>query len=459
MDDLTNHINLVRGVVINIFLLLGFVSFCSLLNGWVVRKKLEIRAWLIGFLFGIMAIIAMFCPVLSHSGIMLDCRAGVIGTAALVGGYPMALTSWILPSVYRISIGGVGVFAGIAEMVCAAVLGSLCHAWYHHRWKRLTLNEILVSSAVVGVGTDTLLLAWFSVHAQFSFSMLGLSGFVALLFLTPVSMALLSTFILREMHHDELLESVADSERRMLHSQKMAAVGQLSHRIAHSVLNALAVIMGSAEQAKIETSEAAKIVPIMDTIIRAVSNLSSLTGELMAFSAPGEVRFQRMDLHQCLSGIDRLLAKVVGTRVEVVVHRDPAAGIVRVDPNLIEQVIMHLVINAVDAMQGNGRLTISVSSSRLSKEERSRLLAGVPESERHEGPFAVLSVCDTGCGMTDEIAGRIFEPFFTTKGKRDNAGLGLSAVYTIVRKHQGVIDVKTRPGAGTTFLVYLPVFG
>ena len=457
MDFLIKNSNLVRGIVVNIFLLLGFVSVCSLANGWMVRRRVKVSTWLIGFLFGVMAIVAMFSPVSIQSGIMLDCRAGVIGTAALVGGYPMALTSWVLPSVYRASLDGTGVLPGIGGMAFSALLGTLCHVWFHRRHKRLTLRDILVASAVVGFGTDAMLIACFMRDTAQTFGAFGVGGFITLLFLVPVSMALLSTFIIREQYHDELLESVADSERRMLHSQKMAAVGQLSHRIAHSVLNALAVIMGNAEQAKVVTSEADKIAPIMDNIIKAVSNLSSLTGELMAFSAPGALRFQRMYLCKCLVGIDRLLARVIGAEIEVVLQGGREAGMVNVDPNLIEQIIMHMAINAVDAMSGRGRLTIAVAASDPSQTERARLQAGISEADWHRGNFAVLSVHDTGCGMTEEISARIFEPFFTTKSKRENAGLGLSSVYNIVQKHHGFIDVKTRPQQGTTFSVYFPI--
>ena len=91
--------------------------------------------------------------------------------------------------------------------------------------------------------------------------------------------------------------------------------------------------------------------------------------------------------------------------------------------------------------------------------ELRRLQAGECEKDRHAGSFAVLSVQDTGCGMTEEVASRVFEPFFSTKGKHEKTGLGLASVYNIVRTHKGFVDIQTRPGCGTTFLVYLPVVG
>jgi len=422
-----------------------------------VRHGHKVSVWVIGVLFGAMAVVAMFSPVFMQSGLMLDCRAGVIGTATLIGGSLMVVPSLLLPCIYRVCMGGRGVLPGVGEMLFSALLGTLCHMWFRRRGQRLELSEILFASAVVGFGTDLLLVLCFLGEMRQTVAELDFGGFITLLLLIPVSMALLSTFILREQYHDELLQAVDDSERRMLHSQKMAAIGQLSHRIAHSILNALAIIMGNAELAKTEVDETGNVVPIMDNIIKAVGNLSAMTGELMAFATPGEIRFQRMELNKCLVGVEHLLAKVIGSQIEVVINGSQEAGVVNVDPNLIEQIIMHMTLNAADAMDGKGRLTITVAACDLSKAERARLQSRVPESDRHSGDFAMLSVQDTGCGMTQEIAERIFEPFFTTKGKSENAGLGLSSVYNIVLKHHGLIDVKTRPGRGTTFFVYLPV--
>jgi signal transduction histidine kinase len=267
-------------------------------------------------------------------------------------------------------------------------------------------------------------------------------------------MALLTKLILLEQRHFHVVQAFSEVERRMLHSQKMAAVGQMSHKIAHSILNTLTVIMGQAERAK---REARQVEPLMDEIIASVNSLAEMTGELVTFSVPSTLRCRKMDLSRCLVGVDRLLSKVIGPEVEVVVDGRRDAGLVDVDPNRIEQIIVHMAINAADAMSGRGRLTISAQRAELSESERARLQAGVHERDRHRGDFALLSVQDTGCGMTEEVAQRIFEPFFTTKERRDCAGLGLASVRNIVQTHRGFIDVRTQPGCGTTFLVYLPV--
>jgi signal transduction histidine kinase len=455
-----NELEFLRGLTVNVFLMLGFVSVCSMANNWMVRHRQHVSVWMSGFLFSCMSVVAMFSPVFTRSdSLMVDCRAGVIGTAAFLGGVPLALMSLVLPMLYRVGMGGPGLMIGLCSMVFAAVLGSLCHFALHNGKKPLTRRDIFLASAVVGFGTDGLVVLFFFDDAVQALRDIGLGGFLMLLSLIPVSMVLLSSFLVREQYHDKLMTAVLDSERRMLHSQKMAAVGQLAHRIAHSVMNVLAVIMGNAERAKAATAGDTRVVPIMDNIIAAVGTLTSLTGELMTFSAPGELRFHRMELAKSLEGVEQLLARVIGSQIRVSIVACADAGVINMDPNLIEQLIMHLAINASEAMNGKGQLTVSMQRTELAKSECARLFADVPESEQHPGAFAVLSVRDTGCGMSEDVVSRMYEPFFTTKGRRENAGLGLSSVYNIVQKHHGSIDVKTHPGCGTTFLVYFPIVG
>ena len=198
----------------------------------------------------------------------------------------------------------------------------------------------------------------------------------------------------------------------------------------------------------------------MDEVIRTVGTVSNLMGELVAFAIPDALRLRQMRLDTCLEGVERLLGKTIGEEVELVIRQgDVADGKVTIDPNRIEQLIVHLAINAAEAVAGRGQITISTCETSLSEEERVRLMVGLPACERRQGRFAVLAVRDNGCGMTAEVVDRIFEPFFTTKADRENAGLGLPTVYAIVQQHHGFIDVQTQPGCGSTFLIYLPVTG
>ncbi len=443
----------------NLFVLLGFAALCTVISDWALLHRRKVSDWVVGLLFGAMAIVAMFVPVHTRSGIVVDCRVGVVGTAALLGGPVTALTCLPLPCLYRVGLCGPDVYAEVFEILCAGVLGSACNVWIRRARQGLTFQRVLLFSLVTGVGAQALAacLRWSLVRSPFAGA--DFAGFVVLLLSAPVSMAMLTTTIVLEKRHFRVIDDFAEAERRMLHSQKMAALGQIAHKIAHSFLNELTVIMGVAEEAKREARSPGAVEPLMDEVVASVSSLAGLTGELVAFSVPSATRYRKMDLSRCLTGVEQLLSKVIGQEVEVFIDGRQEAGVVNVDPNRIEQIIVHMAINAAEAMAGRGRLTISAKPAVLSGAELRRLQAGECEKDRHAGSFAVLSVQDTGCGMTEEVASRVFEPFFSTKGKHEKTGLGLASVYNIVRTHKGFVDIQTRPGCGTTFLVYLPVVG
>jgi signal transduction histidine kinase len=288
-------------------------------------------------------------------------------------------------------------------------------------------------------------------------AVIGPMGIVLVILNTALSMGLLSGLILLEQKHFDAVEALADSERRMRHSQKMAAIGQLSQKVSHGFMNALTAILGHAQVAKDRAEGSPDIQKHMDGIIETVGRVSHLSGELLAFANPAPLRVRRMDLSRCTVGIREILAKAIGPGIDVVVESDTKVGDVDYDPNQIEQAIVHMAVNAAEAMAGSGRLTISVSRADLSREEAARLQAGTHEGDRHKGPFAVITMRDTGCGMSEETSARVFEPFFTTKTEQGNVGLGLSTVYSIVQMHNGFIDIDSQPGRGATFCIYLPI--
>jgi len=438
---------------------MGFASVCTLVSGWATRQQRKVNAWLIGLLYGGMGVVVMLVPVVTHSGMIIDCRGGVIGTAALLGGARAALASLLFPCAYRFYVGGPHLFLGLLQVLLPCLLGVACRQWALRRSRALSLRLALLFSLIVGVGTYVLLSFIYLLGPKVnSLADFGVAGVIAVVLATPVSMALLSMLVLLEQRHFNAVEALAETERRMLHSQKMAAIGQLSYRIAHSILNSLTVILSDAELAKSDASDPEQVTSHMDDIIQTVDTVSNLTGELVSFAIPGTLRLRRMELGKCLVGIERLLAKTIGKEVELVIEdAGSSACVVHVDPNRIEQMIVHLAINAAEAMSEHGRLTISVLAADLSEADRNRLQAGVYACDRHHGRFAVISVQDTGCGMTAEVVDRIFDPFFTTKTSRENAGLGLTTVYNIVQQHRGFIDVKTHLGQGSTFLVYFPI--
>jgi len=278
-----------------------------------------------------------------------------------------------------------------------------------------------------------------------------------IIFNSAASMAVLGSLILLERKHFTVIEAFAASERRALHSQKMAAVGQLAHTITHSVTNALASILGHAEIARMGAENPDKVRKQLTEIIQTVQRVSALTVHVLAFARPAPLKIRRMELGKCLGDMSDMIARTIGTEVTVSVDADPRVGELDVDPDRIEQALVHLAINAAEAMPKGGRFNIAVGPANLSEREKDHLQAGLPAKRRHKGEFALLSVTDTGCGMSEEVRARAFEPFFTTKDSEKNAGLGLSTVYSIVGQHSGHIEVKSTEGRGATFLIYLPI--
>jgi two-component system, cell cycle sensor histidine kinase and response regulator CckA len=185
--------------------------------------------------------------------------------------------------------------------------------------------------------------------------------------------------------------------------------------------------------------------------------MSNRSCDLLAFAQPESGNALTLDSGRLVAGLQPMLASALGSEVEVVVVVDPDAGQVKVDPVRIEQALMHLSVNGAEAMSKRGRLTLRAARADLSEQERQRLEAGTLLRDRHAGDFALITVTDTGRGMTPDQISHIFEPFYTTKKDRANAGLGLSSVYNIIALHNGYIDVQSQPGCGTTFLIYLPV--
>ena len=264
-----------------------------------------------------------------------------------------------------------------------------------------------------------------------------------------------SQAVLERQHHRALTE-LAESERRMLHSQKMAAVGQLARKVSHSFANALHGILGRVELASASADDPAEVRELMAAAAESIDHAGELSAQLLAFSTPAPLKAQRMDLAHCIRSMERILKEATGPEIALELRDGAGVAKVNIDPDRIEQAVIHMAVNAAEAMQGQGTLTISVERADLSSEERRRLQAGLATAKRYDGPYALLSVKDSGPGLPDDMAHHVFEPFFTTKTGEENAGLGLTSVYNIIRQHDGFIEVQSPPNNGTTFLVYLP---
>ena len=245
------------------------------------------------------------------------------------------------------------------------------------------------------------------------------------------------------------------TERRLLEeqlrqSQKMEAVGRLAGGVAHDFNNLLTVITLSSHLLLEEMEKGAPRVSHVKDIADAADRASALTRQLLAFGRKAVLAPRVLDINVVVQDAESMLRRLIGEDVHLIVKLDPAPCSVTIDPGHLGQVLMNLSVNARDAMPMGGTLTIATAN--IEPEAQPAL------DRRHSDvPRQVcLTVSDTGSGMTPDVLARIFEPFFTSKGVGKGTGLGLAVVHGIVEQSGGHIDVRSEPGAGTTFAMYLP---
>ncbi len=239
-------------------------------------------------------------------------------------------------------------------------------------------------------------------------------------------------------------------ENTLRQSQKMEAVGQLAGGIAHDFNNSLTLIKVCSQLALEEVKKDDPVREKLQQIDEATKRSGDLARQLLTFSRREIVEVKVLDLNEILTNLNKMLRRVIGEDIEFVTHVAEGLGRIKADPGQIEQVIVNLTVNARDAMPAGGKLVVETANVELDAAQTRNLVHAAP------GPYVVLSVRDTGKGMTPEIKERIFEPFFTTKSQGKGTGLGLFMVYGIVQKYGGHIVVESEPGAGTTFRIYLP---
>ncbi len=257
---------------------------------------------------------------------------------------------------------------------------------------------------------------------------------------------------------ENVLEMFAEdiTERRLLENQfrqaqKMEAVGRLAGGVAHDFNNLLTVISGYTEVLLEQSPSNQAFYPKLQAIHQATERAAALTRQLLAFSRKQLLELKVVDVNSVVSDMERLLQPLIGENIELLTRLAPDLGRTRADAGQIEQVIMNLVVNAKDALSSGGRITIQTANAELTHDEL-----------RHEynyirpGYYVMLAVSDDGHGMDKETQARIFEPFFTTKEKGKGTGLGLSTVYGIIKQTGGYILVRSEPGKGSTFRIYLP---
>ncbi|GFO60569.1 hypothetical protein GMST_28940 [Geomonas silvestris] len=242
-------------------------------------------------------------------------------------------------------------------------------------------------------------------------------------------------------------------EHQLRHAQKMEALGTLAGGVAHDFNNILTVIMGYCNLTSQQLESDTPLRQNLNQIMAASERAASLTNSLLAYSRKQAITPRPLDLNQCVLKVEKFLARLIGEQIELVARLTPDKITVFADSTQLEQVLMNLAANARDAMDRRGCLIISTGRIRIDQEFVRLHGYGKP------GDFAVLSVSDTGAGMSEVVREKIFEPFFTTKEMGHGTGLGLSIVYGIVKQHNGYINVYSESGHGTTFNIYLPVCG
>jgi PAS domain S-box-containing protein len=239
-------------------------------------------------------------------------------------------------------------------------------------------------------------------------------------------------------------------EEQLRQSQKLEAVGQLAGGVAHDFNNLLTVIHGYSAMSLDSLDADSPLREPIEEIEKAAVSAASLTRQLLAFSRRNVVRPQILTLNSVVSHMEKMLGRVLGEDVELILEMDDALDAVRADPGLIEQIVMNLAVNARDAMPQGGKLILETANLYLDKEYAGAHLA--VKTGRH----AMIAVTDTGSGMSEEVRSRIFEPFFTTKPQGKGTGLGLATVYGIVQQMEGSIWVYSEPDKGTTFKILFP---
>jgi two-component system, cell cycle sensor histidine kinase and response regulator CckA len=235
-------------------------------------------------------------------------------------------------------------------------------------------------------------------------------------------------------------------EQRLYHAQRMESVGRLAGGVAHDFNNHLTVISGYCDMLLEELAPDDPLCEEVGEIRGAATRAATLTRQLLTFSRKLPAEPRPLDLNAVVEEHCRILGRLIGDRIEVIFRLAPDLCAVEADRDQLQQALMSIAVNARDAMPNGGKLTFETANVDLAASAE-----GVPP-----GPYVVLTISDSGVGMSPEVAARIFDPFFTTKPPGSATGLGLSMVYGIVEQSGGFIRVTSRPAAGSTFRIYLP---
>lgn len=239
-------------------------------------------------------------------------------------------------------------------------------------------------------------------------------------------------------------------EAQFRQAQKMEAIGRLAGGIAHDFNNLMTIINGYSNFVLEELDPHDPHREMLEQVVRAGERAASLTSQLLAYSRRSMLQPRVVDLNGLVRSTEKMLRPIIGEDIELRIVTDDRLLRVRVDPAQMEQAIVNLAVNARDAMPQGGALTLETVSRHLKEAD-----IGV-RMELTPGPYTLLTVSDTGCGMDEDTLARLFEPFFTTKEVGKGTGLGLAMVYGTIKQSGGHVEVTSTPGEGSTFRIYLP---
>jgi PAS domain S-box-containing protein len=239
-------------------------------------------------------------------------------------------------------------------------------------------------------------------------------------------------------------------QEQLMQSQKMESIGRLAGGVAHDFNNKLGVILGYTELALNKIGPDSAIREHLSQISLAAQRSAEITKQLLAFARKQTITPKILDINETIKGMIKMLQRLIGEDIELKWLPGNNLWQIMIDPTQLDQVLANLCVNARDAINENGRITIETGKVTID--------AGLScsKSEFRPGDFVTLTVSDNGCGMDKEMIEILFEPFYTTKEVGKGTGLGLATVYGIVKQNNGFINVYSEPGQGTTFKIYLP---
>lgn len=252
-------------------------------------------------------------------------------------------------------------------------------------------------------------------------------------------------------------KKTAEEEREKLlnqlsHSQKMESIGQLAGGMAHDFNNMLTAILGNADLALIKCEKNENNKEEIQEIIKASGHSSDMIQQLLAFARKQLIDPVIIDLNKAVDNMINMLKRLIGENIQLIWNPTVDSAVIKMDTSQLSQLLTNLCVNARDAIEDTGKITISTDNAFLSKKDIENRPISKP------GSYIILKIIDDGHGIDDEILPKIFDPFFTSKEIGQGTGLGLSTVYGIVKQNNGFIDIESKPGKGTSFSIFLPEY-